>query len=50
MTTDELRASARFYAHLLAVDALPWCGSLGRVRVTEQDTTSSSCIFIKLLF
>nr|AGT16612.1 pre-mRNA-splicing factor [Saccharum hybrid cultivar R570] len=50
MTTDELRASARFYAHLLAADALPWHGSLGRVRVTEQDTTSSSLIFIKLLF
>jgi hypothetical protein len=51
MTTDELRASARFYAHLLAADALPWCGALGRVRVTvsrsrtrrRRCTSSSRC-------
>jgi len=50
MATDELRASARLYAHLLAADALPWHAILGRVRVTEDDTTSSSRIFIKMLF
>ena len=50
MATDELRASARLYAHLLAADALPWHAVLGRVRVTEDDTTSSSRIFIKMLF
>jgi pre-mRNA-splicing factor CWC22 len=50
MATDELRATARLYAHLLAADALPWHAILGRVRVTEDDTTSSSRIFIKMLF
>jgi hypothetical protein len=48
--TDELRASAKFFAQLLAVDALPWRGVLGCVRMTEGDTTSSSRIFIKVLF
>ncbi|CAL4900145.1 unnamed protein product [Urochloa decumbens] len=48
--TNELRATAMFFAHLLATDALPWRGVLGRVRVTEDDTTSSSRIFIKMLF
>jgi hypothetical protein len=50
MTPDELRASARFYEHLMAADALLWHDALGRIRVTEQDMTSSSRIFIKLLF
>ncbi|CAN6275317.1 unnamed protein product [Urochloa humidicola] len=50
MATDELRAAAGFFAGLLAAGALPWRGILGRVRVTEEDTTSSSRIFIKVLF
>jgi pre-mRNA-splicing factor CWC22 len=50
MATDELRATARLYAHLLAADALPWHAILGRVRVTEDNTTSSLRIFIKMLF
>ncbi|CAN6242637.1 unnamed protein product [Urochloa humidicola] len=50
MATDELRATAGFYAGMLAAGALPWRGVLGRVRVTEEDTTSSSRIFIKVLF
>ncbi|RCV32782.1 hypothetical protein SETIT_7G030500v2 [Setaria italica] len=50
MTSDELRATARFFADLLAADAVPWRGALGRVRVTEEDTTSSLRIFIKVLF
>lgn len=37
MATDELRATARLFAHLLAADALPWRAILGRVRVTEHD-------------
>ncbi|CAO2034083.1 unnamed protein product [Urochloa humidicola] len=50
MATDELRATAGFFAGMLAAGALPWRGVLGRVRVTEEDTTSSSRIFIKVLF
>jgi pre-mRNA-splicing factor CWC22 len=51
MGTDELRAAAGLFAHLLAADAVPWCGVLGGVvRVTEEDTTSSSRIFVKTLF
>ncbi|XP_003572105.1 pre-mRNA-splicing factor cwc22-like, partial [Brachypodium distachyon] len=51
MGTDELRGSARLYAHLLATDAVSWRRVLaGCVRLTEEDTTSSSHIFIKLLF
>ncbi|KAL6650452.1 hypothetical protein ACP70R_009377 [Stipagrostis hirtigluma subsp. patula] len=51
MSADELRAAAGLFARLLAADdALPWRGALGRVRVTEEDTTSSSRIFLKMLF
>ncbi|WVZ88395.1 hypothetical protein U9M48_034922 [Paspalum notatum var. saurae] len=51
MTTGELLAAAALYAHLLAADdALPWRATLGRVRLTEDCTTSSSRIFLKLMF
>ncbi|XP_047065214.1 pre-mRNA-splicing factor CWC22-like [Lolium rigidum] len=50
MGTDELRAAAGFFAQLLAADAVPWGGVLGGVRVTEEDTTSSSRILVKTLF
>lgn len=40
---------AALFAHLLATDALPW-SVLNCVRLTEEDTTSSSRIFIKYLF
>ncbi|TVU07404.1 hypothetical protein EJB05_47457, partial [Eragrostis curvula] len=53
MQTDELRASSGLFARLLAADgdgAVPWRAALGRVRVTEEDTTSSSRIFLKELF
>ncbi|KAM0824985.1 hypothetical protein ACQ4PT_069865 [Festuca glaucescens] len=50
MGTDELRSAAGFFAQLLATDAVPWGGVLAGVRVTEEDTTSSSRIFIKTLF
>ena len=51
MGTDELRGAAGLFAHLLAADAVPWRGVLGGgVRVTEEDTTSSSRIFLKTLF
>ncbi|KAK1677486.1 hypothetical protein QYE76_038334 [Lolium multiflorum] len=51
MGTDELRAAAGLFAQLLAADAVPWGGVLGGVvRVTEEDTTSSSRILVKTLF
>jgi pre-mRNA-splicing factor CWC22 len=52
MDTGELRGAARLYAHLLATDAVSWRGVLaaGGVRLTEEDTTSSSRIFVKILF
>ena len=39
----------KLFAHLLETDALPW-SVLGAIRITEEDTTSSSRIFIKILF
>ncbi|CAM0948701.1 unnamed protein product [Alopecurus aequalis] len=50
MGTNELRGAAWLFAHLLATDAMSWRGVLGGVRITEEDTTSSSRIFIKTLF
>ncbi|MCL7040673.1 hypothetical protein MKW94_004766 [Papaver nudicaule] len=47
--TNKLRNVARFFAHLLGADALP-LQVLAYVRLTEEDTTSSSRIFIKILF
>jgi hypothetical protein len=40
---------AKFFAHLLGTFALPW-HVLSYIRLTEEDTTSSSRIFIKILF
>ncbi|MBA0812632.1 hypothetical protein Gohar_026581, partial [Gossypium harknessii] len=45
----KLRNVAKFFAHLLGTDALPW-HVLAYIRLTEEDTTSSSQIFIKILF
>ncbi|KAI3892471.1 hypothetical protein MKX03_012689 [Papaver bracteatum] len=49
LETNKLRNVAKFFAHLLGTDALPW-HVLAYVRLTEEDTTSSSRIFIKILF
>ncbi|OMO84284.1 MIF4G-like, type 3 [Corchorus olitorius] len=49
LETDKLRNVAKFFAHLLATDALPW-HVLGYTRLTEENTTSSSRIFVKILF
>jgi len=37
------------FAHLLHTDAIPWV-ALDSIKLTEKDTTSSSRIFIKILF
>lgn len=49
LETNKLRNVAKFFAHLLGTDALPW-NVLAYIRLTEEDTTSSSRIFIKILF
>ncbi|KMS99028.1 hypothetical protein BVRB_3g066340 [Beta vulgaris subsp. vulgaris] len=49
LETNHLRNVAKFFAHLLGTDALPW-RVLAYIRLTEEDTTSSSRIFIKILF
>ncbi|KAJ3015976.1 pre-mRNA-splicing factor cwc22 [Thoreauomyces humboldtii] len=47
--TNRLRNIAKFFAHLIATDALTW-EVFALIRLTEQDTTSSSRIFVKILF
>ncbi|KAK9063935.1 hypothetical protein SSX86_017807 [Deinandra increscens subsp. villosa] len=49
LETSRLRNVAKFFAHLLGTDALPW-HVLAYIRLTEDDTTSSARIFIKILF
>ncbi|KAI9128599.1 hypothetical protein K1719_000082 [Acacia pycnantha] len=49
LETNKLRNVAEFFAHLLGTYALPW-HVLSYIRLTEEDTTSSSRIFIKILF
>lgn len=48
LETNKLRNVAKFFAHLLATDALPWT-CLEYIKLNEYDTTSSSRIFIKVL-
>ncbi|XP_048443299.1 pre-mRNA-splicing factor CWC22 homolog [Pyrus x bretschneideri] len=48
LETNSLRNVAKFFAHLLSSDALPW-HVLTYIRLTEEDTTSSSRIFLKFL-
>ncbi|KAJ1971214.1 pre-mRNA-splicing factor cwc22 [Dimargaris xerosporica] len=47
--TNKLRNVAKYFAHLFATDALPWA-ALSIITLTEDATTSSSRIFIKILF
>ncbi|KAF2132242.1 MIF4G-domain-containing protein [Dothidotthia symphoricarpi CBS 119687] len=47
--TNRLRIIAQFFAHLLASDAIGW-HVFQVVKLNEEDTTSSSRIFIKILF
>ncbi|CAH9123844.1 unnamed protein product [Cuscuta epithymum] len=49
LETNKLTNVAQFFAHLLGTDALPW-HVLAYIRLTEEYTTSSSRIFIKILF
>lgn len=47
--TNRLRNIAKLFAHLLASDAFDWT-VLAYIRLTEDETTSSSRIFIKNMF
>ena len=49
LETNKLRNVAKFFAHLLSTEALPWA-VLHCITLTEEETTSSSRIFIKVLF
>lgn len=47
--TNRLRIIAQFFAHLLASDGIGW-HVFQVVKLNEEDTTSSSRIFVKILF
>uniref|UniRef100_A0A2C9JST5 MI domain-containing protein n=1 Tax=Biomphalaria glabrata TaxID=6526 RepID=A0A2C9JST5_BIOGL len=49
LETQKLRNVAKFFAHLLHTDAISW-GVLSVVKLTEDDTSSASRIFLKILF
>jgi len=46
--TNRLRNIARFFGHLLATDSISWA-VFGCVKINEEDTTSSSRIFVKIM-
>lgn len=48
LDTNKLRNVAKFFAHLLYTDAISWT-VLEHIKLTEDETTSSSRIFIKIL-
>lgn len=47
--TNRLRNIARFFGHLYASEAIPW-SAMDVIHMTEDDTTSSSRIFVKMMF
>jgi pre-mRNA-splicing factor CWC22 len=47
--TNRLRIIAQFFGHILATDGIGW-QVLSIIRLNEDETTSSSRIFIKILF
>uniref|UniRef100_A0A8C4QT82 CWC22 spliceosome associated protein homolog n=3 Tax=Eptatretus burgeri TaxID=7764 RepID=A0A8C4QT82_EPTBU len=49
LETNKLRNVAKMFAHLLYTDAIPWT-VLENVVLSEEMTTSSSRIFVKVLF
>ena len=46
--TNRLRNIARFFGHLLSTDSISWA-VMECIKLTEEDTTSSSRIFIKIM-
>ncbi|XP_069356584.1 pre-mRNA-splicing factor CWC22 homolog [Maniola hyperantus] len=49
LDTNRLRNVSKFFAHLLFTDSISW-EALECVKLNEEDTTSSSRIYIKILF
>lgn len=49
LDTNKLRNVSKFFAHLLFTDAISW-EVLDVIKLNEEDTTSSSRIFIKIMF
>ena len=49
LETNKLRNAAKFYAHLMYTETIDW-SILACIIVTEEATTASSRIFIKILF
>ncbi|XP_072754917.1 pre-mRNA-splicing factor CWC22 homolog [Anoplolepis gracilipes] len=49
LDTNKLRNVSKFFAHLLFTDSISW-SVLSCIKLNEEDTTSSSRIFIKILF
>lgn len=49
LETNKLRNVAKFFSHLLHTDAISW-EVLEVIKLNEDDTTSASRIFIKVLF
>lgn len=47
--TNRLRNIGKLFSHLFSTDSLPWT-AFQIVRLTEEDTTSASRIFVKILF
>ncbi|KAK9764814.1 pre-mRNA-splicing factor cwc22 [Basidiobolus ranarum] len=47
--TNRLRNVAKYFGHLLSSDAITW-NVLSIIKLNEEDTTSSSRIFIKIMF
>ena len=47
--TNRLRNIARFFGHILATDAASWA-VLEVIKMNEDETTSSSRIFVKIMF
>jgi pre-mRNA-splicing factor CWC22 len=48
LETNKLRNVAKLFAHLLHTDAMPW-SVLSVIHLNEDETTSSSRIFVKIL-
>ena len=47
--TNRLRNIARLFGHLLATDSIDWL-ALNVIKMNEDETTSSSRIFVKIMF
>eukprot|EP00658_Telonema_sp_P-2_P058877 TRINITY_DN4747_c0_g1_i13.p1 TRINITY_DN4747_c0_g1~~TRINITY_DN4747_c0_g1_i13.p1 ORF type:complete len:793 (-),score=80.64 TRINITY_DN4747_c0_g1_i13:188-2566(-) len=49
LETNKLRNTAKIFSHLIHTDSISW-SCLSYITLSEEDTTSSSRIFVKILF